>query len=112
MYGRERYWHLYSKDILVESYRWRSRPTASISSPMKDETARNWVAKEDGWVMGPESEVVLWLPPNLAPRFPVPPCSGIIRDRGCLLADIGNAVYGNGWESCYDAPIKSGIQDM
>ncbi|KAF8751543.1 WD domain, G-beta repeat [Rhizoctonia solani] len=79
---------------------------------MKDETARNWVAKEDGWVMGPESEVVLWLPPDLAPRFPVPPCSGIIRDRGCLLADIGNAVYGNGWESCYDAPIKSGIQDM
>ncbi|KAF8703068.1 WD domain, G-beta repeat, partial [Rhizoctonia solani] len=79
---------------------------------MKDETARNWVVREDGWVMGPESEVVLWLPPDLAPRFPVPPCSGIIRDRGCLLANIGNVVYDNGWESCYDALIKLDIQDM
>ncbi|KAF8676780.1 WD domain, G-beta repeat [Rhizoctonia solani] len=79
---------------------------------MKNETASNWVVKEDGWVMEAEPEVVLWLPPDLASRFPVAPCSGIIHVQGSLLANLGNAVYGNGWESCYDASIEPGVRDM
>ncbi|QRW18431.1 Vegetative incompatibility protein HET-E-1 [Rhizoctonia solani] len=73
---------------------------------MKNEAASNWVVKEDGWVIEAELGVVLWLPPDLASRLTVPPCSRIIDIRGPLLADLGNAIYGNGWESCYNASIE------
>ncbi|GAB1525174.1 hypothetical protein RhiTH_008331 [Rhizoctonia solani] len=73
---------------------------------MKDEAARNWVVMEDGWVMEAESEVVLWLPPDLASRFLIPPCSRIIHACGSVQADLAEVSNDNRWVNCYDQFIQ------
>ncbi|KAF8705852.1 WD domain, G-beta repeat, partial [Rhizoctonia solani] len=79
---------------------------------MKEQMASNWVVNEDGWVIGAESELVLWLPPDLAARFVISPCSLVIHERGPVVADLVKVVYGNSWENCYDASIESRIPDI
>ncbi|KAF8668498.1 WD domain, G-beta repeat [Rhizoctonia solani] len=78
---------------------------------MKEKVARSWVVKGDGWIMGPESELVLWLPPDLAARFLAPPCSGIIHAHGPVPIELGEAIYGNGWARCFDASAESYVLD-
>jgi hypothetical protein len=61
----------------------------------------------NGWMMDDASQLLVWLPPDLAPIFPCPPHTLTITSNGPLIVDWANLLVGELWAQCYDPSPNS-----
>lgn len=62
----------------------------------------------DGWILGPDSELLFWVPPELRKGFYRARNTAIIGRVLKTKLDLGWFVYGGQWSQCKDPlPQKS-----
>ena len=61
-----------------------------------------WVhPQRDGWVVGPNGKLVLWVPPSYHPVFRYSPWTSLIMPRGVTELDLSRMKHGPDWHECY-----------
>ena len=55
----------------------------------------------DGWILGPKSELLFWVPPTLHTGLWRPGNTAVIGQPATKL-DFGNFVHGEDWVRCKD----------
>ena len=61
-----------------------------------------WVhLQRDGWVVGPNGKLVLWVPPSYHPVFRYSPWTNLIIPRGVTELDLSRMKHGPAWHECY-----------
>jgi len=59
------------------------------------------VPDKDGWLKGPDGQLVLWLPEEYRADFKMPPCITIVGGSE-VAVDLRNwSVHGSEWTKCY-----------
>ncbi|KAG2091020.1 uncharacterized protein F5147DRAFT_724096 [Suillus discolor] len=72
----------------------------SASSFLQDSsTPLSVVANEDGWVVGPDGRLLLWIPLNLHPVMYAPGNTLVIHDRASQF-DLSRLAHGTSWHMC------------
>ncbi|KAG1825262.1 hypothetical protein EV424DRAFT_1392861 [Suillus variegatus] len=56
----------------------------------------------DGWIMGPNHELLFWVPPASQPAF-YSPDTAMVIPRGGPELDLSCMAHGTRWSSCRDA---------
>ncbi|KAG9122071.1 hypothetical protein FRC07_001695, partial [Ceratobasidium sp. 392] len=60
-----------------------------------------WTMNEDGWVVGHDSSLLFWVPPDLRPCLKWPQNVAVIHQLGSFELDFTNALVGPRWTECY-----------
>jgi WD40 repeat protein len=63
----------------------------------------NWTMNDDGWVQGPRSEYLIWVPPDLRTSLLRPQNTLVISPRGWLKLDFDGASIGEDWTKIYES---------
>ena len=67
-----------------------------------DEDCRNLVClKDDGWIVGPNRRLLLWVPPQYRSFYFYTPWTNMIIPRGGPELDLSKMVHGPTWHECY-----------
>ncbi|KAG8705904.1 POC1 centriolar protein A [Ceratobasidium sp. 395] len=61
----------------------------------------DWTLNEDGWVVGPSKERLLWVPPDLRGKVAPPRTKTIISAQPRFAFDFREAKLGLNWQDCY-----------
>jgi WD40 repeat protein len=59
------------------------------------------VVHDNGWVQGPDSGCLFWMPPYIKDRFPYPYLVGILGAHSMHQFDASRFVHGDAWVKCY-----------
>ncbi|QRV82834.1 Vegetative incompatibility protein HET-E-1 [Ceratobasidium sp. AG-Ba] len=70
-----------------------------ISKPQRDR--HWWTVDADGWVVGHDSSLLFWVPPDLRTGLKWPQSVGIIQERGEWELDLSGAYIGREWTKCF-----------
>jgi hypothetical protein len=75
----------------------QSMPSLSPTSP----SFAPWTLTDDGWVIDDQSQLLIWVPPDLRDTLLRP--RGILRisTDGSVQLDLANAKLGLSWTECY-----------
>jgi hypothetical protein len=65
---------------------------------------------KDGWVLGPDSELLFWVPPNLRVGLLWPRNTLFIGEPIATKLDLKSFVHGESWSLCKE-PERSSIVD-
>ena len=57
--------------------------------------------RNDGWLADSNSQLLVWLPPDLRAVFPIPPSSLVIAPKGAIHAGYSDLLVGESWNECY-----------
>ena len=61
-----------------------------------------WVyPQNDGWIVGPNKELLLWVPPSHHPIVLYSPRTNLVIPRGVTELDLSKMKHGPAWEECY-----------
>ncbi|KIM54863.1 hypothetical protein SCLCIDRAFT_1221589, partial [Scleroderma citrinum Foug A] len=61
--------------------------------------------QNDGWIVGPNGRLLLWVPPSYkAPLYT--PWTHLIIPRGTLELDLSKMAHGPSWHQCYTTVPK------
>ncbi|QRW11583.1 Vegetative incompatibility protein HET-E-1 [Ceratobasidium sp. AG-Ba] len=60
-----------------------------------------WTVNEDGWVVGHDSSLLFWVPPDLRTGLKWPQSVGVIYERGEWELDLSGAYIGREWTKCF-----------
>ena len=72
--------------------------------PCVDKDYRHLIYLEkDGWIMGPNKKLLLWVPPSYLPHFFYTPWTTLVIPRGVLELDMSMMVHGTAWHECYSS---------
>ncbi|KAF8607918.1 hypothetical protein BDV93DRAFT_542055 [Ceratobasidium sp. AG-I] len=74
-------------------------PTPSNRST--DDSHADWTLDEDGWVLGDDSKLLIWVPPEMRRLLLLPRTLAIIPASGLLALNFSNAKLGEDWHHCY-----------
>ncbi|CAE6499040.1 unnamed protein product [Rhizoctonia solani] len=85
---------------------WDIQTSLKGKGPQAKGIYENWVMDDDGWIKGPESECLAWVPPDLRPSLLRPQNKLVISPRGWLKLGFDKANIGRAWVNCYE-PIGS-----
>ncbi|KIM25844.1 hypothetical protein M408DRAFT_73786, partial [Serendipita vermifera MAFF 305830] len=67
-----------------------------------DSMVRSWIAlSADGWILGSNSELLLWIPPELRPRL-CPLRNTLAMGGMTMQLDLKDFVHGEAWIHCKD----------
>ena len=58
---------------------------------------------DDGWVVGPNQRLLLWIPPSYYPIFVAAPWTNIIIAGGLTELDLSQMKHGPAWAECYSS---------
>ncbi|KAG8723709.1 hypothetical protein FRC09_002099 [Ceratobasidium sp. 395] len=61
----------------------------------------DWTLNEDGWVVGPNQERLIWVPPDLRDKVAHPRTKTIISAEPSFVFDFRVAKLGLNWQDCY-----------
>ncbi|KAG1789761.1 uncharacterized protein HD556DRAFT_764812 [Suillus plorans] len=67
-----------------------------------DSNSAPFLLRPDGWVMGPNYQLLFWVPPASRNRFYFPGTVMVIPRAGVEL-DLSHMAHGTRWSSCRDA---------
>ncbi|KAG2158571.1 uncharacterized protein EDB93DRAFT_1118964 [Suillus bovinus] len=56
----------------------------------------------DGWMMGPNCQLLFWVPPASRHAF-YTPWNSLVIPRGGVELDLSRMAHGTNWSSCRDA---------
>ena len=62
--------------------------------------------QDDGWIVGPNKKLLLWIPPSYHSLFHYTPWIRLIIPRGPIELDLSSMAHGSTWSQCY-LPIIS-----
>ncbi|KAL4078980.1 WD40-repeat-containing domain protein [Scleroderma yunnanense] len=57
--------------------------------------------EKDGWIVGPNGELLLWIPPSYHPFCWYSPWTSLIIPRGIPELDLSKMVHGSAWNQCF-----------
>ncbi|KAG9086693.1 hypothetical protein FS749_003446 [Ceratobasidium sp. UAMH 11750] len=83
-----------SSDLAIRL--WDARAPSGVADVSKD-----WTMGEDGWVIGRDKEVLVWVPNDLRTGLMRPQNPMIVYRRGSLQLNPSNALIGERWQECY-----------
>jgi len=87
-----------------------TNPTYALCSPssfLSDSCAPVSLApNEDGWVVGPEGRLLLWIPSSLYPAMHFPGTKLVISNDDSEL-DLSHFAHGTSWEMCRERGVVS-----
>ncbi|KAG8745407.1 hypothetical protein FRC10_008117 [Ceratobasidium sp. 414] len=63
--------------------------------------SKDWTMGDDGWVVGRDKQVLLWVPNDLRTGLMRPQNSMIVYRRGSLQLNLNDALVGERWAECY-----------
>ncbi|KAG8720494.1 hypothetical protein FRC08_000079 [Ceratobasidium sp. 394] len=75
---------------------WRSQPDSDDVDPLD-----NWRMTSDGWIVGGDSSMLLWVPQELRPALMLPQNAAFIRPEGVLRLGLKDACIGSRWAECF-----------
>ncbi|KAG9092921.1 hypothetical protein FS749_015339 [Ceratobasidium sp. UAMH 11750] len=61
----------------------------------------NWRMTEDGWIVGDDSSMLLWVPQELRPALILSQQAGLLRPEGFLRLRFKDACIGSRWAKCF-----------
>ena len=71
-----------------------------LSSMMKD--CRDLVyLQNDGWIVGPNKKLLLWIPSFYHSSFHYTPWTRLVMPRGTPELDLSRMAHGSAWSKCY-----------
>ncbi|KAG8719490.1 hypothetical protein FRC09_011067 [Ceratobasidium sp. 395] len=62
----------------------------------------DWMLNEDGWVVGPSQERLVWVPPDLRGKVAPSRTKAIISSKPSVFFDFRQAKLGLDWPDCYN----------
>ncbi|KAG8725325.1 hypothetical protein FRC09_002207 [Ceratobasidium sp. 395] len=62
----------------------------------------DWTMREDGWVVGPSQERLIWVPPDLRDKLAPPRTKAIMSTQSRIVFDFREAKLGLDWNDCYN----------
>ena len=66
--------------------------------------SRDLVSLQDnGWIVGPSGQLLLWIPPSYHKFFFYTPWTSLVIPRGCPELDLSKMAHGPAWYECYSA---------
>jgi len=78
-----------------------SHALSSASSFLQDLHTPIYLAPtEDGWVVGPEGRLLLWMPGSLYPAVYTPGTTLVISQADALQLDLSHFAHGMTWHEC------------
>ncbi|KAI0029357.1 hypothetical protein K488DRAFT_56551 [Vararia minispora EC-137] len=54
----------------------------------------------DGWIRGPQGQLVMWVPPEYRPYMQLSPCVALLGGARVTL-DFEGSAHGTEWTKCY-----------
>ena len=70
--------------------------------PCVDKDYRDLIhLQKDGWIMGPNKKLLLWVPPSHLPHFLYTPWTTLVIPRGVPELDMSMMAHGAAWHKCY-----------
>ncbi|KIM24756.1 hypothetical protein M408DRAFT_228863 [Serendipita vermifera MAFF 305830] len=67
---------------------------------------RKTAETEDGWIRGPNLELLFWVPPEIRPRLCA--LSNVLvidREKAWTILDLEHFVHGEEWSHCKDERV-------
>jgi hypothetical protein len=64
-------------------------------------TINDWNLDEGGWVTGPNSQLLLWVPRDLRTGLKFPRNTAVIHNHGSFELDFDGVLMGSRWAECY-----------
>ena len=61
--------------------------------------------QNDGWIVGPNKKLLLWIPSFYYSSFHYTPWTRLVMPRGTLELDLSRMAHGTAWSKCY-SPSK------
>ena len=58
---------------------------------------------DDGWIVGPNGELLLWVPHPYHSSFKYTPCTNLIIPKGFTELDLSRMCHGSIWHKCYSS---------
>jgi len=55
----------------------------------------------DGWIVGPNKQLLLWVPPSYHKLFFYTPWTNLVIPRGIPELDLSKMAHGHAWHRCY-----------
>ena len=59
--------------------------------------------QKDGWIIGPNNKLLLWVPPSYLPQFFYTPWTTLVIPRGVPVLDVSMMAHGATWHKCYSS---------
>ena len=62
--------------------------------------------QNDGWIVGPNGQLLLWVPPSYHKSFLYTPWTQMVIPRGNAELDLSKMAHGLAWHKCYTSDAK------
>ncbi|KAJ7314169.1 hypothetical protein DFH08DRAFT_432364 [Mycena albidolilacea] len=73
----------------------------SLLDPNTSHISSSVTIRKDGWLVGPNGELLLWIPHHLIPRLPQHRLLGFLSSRGPMISfDTSRFFHGDEWTRC------------
>ncbi|KAG2029015.1 hypothetical protein BDR03DRAFT_805431, partial [Suillus americanus] len=56
---------------------------------------------DDGWMLGPNRQLLFWVPPASREAFRYNPRTALVIGRGSIELDLSRMAHGTRWQHCY-----------
>lgn len=77
-----------------------------------DSVSSESIQRQNGWVLGPNAELLFWIPPEIRIQLSSLPCTLVIDKRQVwTILDLTHFVHGQEWSRCKDQPITRMLED-
>ncbi|KAL4068086.1 hypothetical protein J3A83DRAFT_4256342 [Scleroderma citrinum] len=57
--------------------------------------------QRDGWIVGPNGQLLLWVPLLYFPLFFYTPWASLVAPKGLCELDLSKMAHGSGWNQCF-----------
>ena len=64
---------------------------------------RDFVHFQNGWIVGPNGKLLLWIPPPYHPYFKYTPWTNLVIPKGFIELDLSRMCHGSIWHKCYSS---------
>ncbi|EJC99716.1 WD40 repeat-like protein [Fomitiporia mediterranea MF3/22] len=79
--------------------------TSSSSIEDINEGFTSWTLSSDGWVLGVQDELLLWLPPDIRPTLWRPQNTAVFSCDFSTKLNFKNVAYGLHWQECFNPNV-------
>ncbi|KAG2340344.1 WD40 repeat-like protein [Suillus weaverae] len=69
----------------------------------------SFLLKDDGWMVGPDNQLLFWVPPASRQAF-YSPWNALVIPRGCVALDLSCMAHGSHWQHCRD-PTRRNMKE-
>jgi WD40 repeat protein len=68
--------------------------------PLAVESLADWTMSDDGWIVGHDSQLLLWVPSDMRAGLKRPQNMAVFYDRGVFELQFNGVLLGSRWQDC------------